>query len=785
MRTHRRLRLAAAAAGAALALAACSTPPEPALQPAAQPAPAVSAAPATPPAPPPQLSAEIRRTAYGVPHIKAKDYAGLGYGVGYAAAEDNLCELAERNITVNAERAKYLGPGEDGRNIASDLYHRALIEEGGMERLLNGPPGSVDTPSPQARAIARGYAAGVSRYLREVGPEGVTDPRCRGAAWLRPLTEADYWRHVYAGQVIYQMNGVVSAAPPGVQQAALAPDDPLPETQGLGSNAYGIGREAAKGGRAVLLGNPHYPWDGQNRFYRIHMTIPGELDVVGAGLVTNATVGIGHTDRIAWTHTVSTARRFGYFELTLNPDNPTEYLHEGRYIPMEARNVSVEVKTDEGVRRETRRLYSTRFGPVVETETLPWTKERAFAFRVMPTGLRTVDQYIDIWKAKSVRELFAALAKHQATGFNTTAVDAVGEALFGDLGMVPHVTPAHAAQCSISDLARKMWAETAVPVLDASRAACDWPDDPGATAKGVFASARMPHMFRTDYVIQSNDSHWLTNAETPLEGYSPVFGDERTRRSLRTRLALDLVRDRRAGVDGYAGKAFDLPTLKQVMFNNRHLGAELVRADLVALCRANAGRGVRAETCAALAAWDLKVDLDSRGAHVFHLFADKGGLVFTDPFRPDAAVDTPARLAVKDRKVLAALKAADEELIRLNLAPDAALGTVQAETRNGVRIPIHGGAGQEGVFNVISVESLEPDLGWTSIRHGSSWVMVVEFTEDGPVSEGLLTYSQSTNPASPHHSDQTVLYSQKGWDDLRFSEKAVAAGTLSRKVVEE
>jgi acyl-homoserine-lactone acylase len=45
---------------------------------------------------------------------------------------------------------------------------------------------------------------------------------------------------------------------------------------------------------------------------------------VGAGLVTNASVGIGHTEHFAWTDTVSTARRFGVFELTLDPADPTK-----------------------------------------------------------------------------------------------------------------------------------------------------------------------------------------------------------------------------------------------------------------------------------------------------------------------------------------------------------------------------------------------------------------------------------------------------------------------------
>jgi acyl-homoserine-lactone acylase len=87
---------------------------------------------AAPPAnaPNPAFSADIRRTAYGVPHIKAKDYAGLGYGLGYVSAEDNICELMDRYLTVTGERAKYLGPGEKDANVASDLYHKSLIAGG-------------------------------------------------------------------------------------------------------------------------------------------------------------------------------------------------------------------------------------------------------------------------------------------------------------------------------------------------------------------------------------------------------------------------------------------------------------------------------------------------------------------------------------------------------------------------------------------------------------------------------------------------------------------------------
>jgi acyl-homoserine-lactone acylase len=272
----------------------------------------------------------------------------------------------------------------------------------------------------------------------------------------------------------------------------------------------------------------------------------------------------------------------------------------------------------------------------------------------------------------------------------------------------------------------------------------------------------------------------------PITGLSPVFGDEATARSLRTRAAHEQVLRRMAGTDGLGAPGFDLETLKQVMLMNRHYGAELVRDDLLAACRAS-GRPKLQPACEALAGWDLKVNLDSRGAHLFHLFAENGGLRFADAFDPADPVNTPAKLDVRNPAVLDALQAALDRLVSLNIAPDAALGDVQGETRNGVRIPIHGGAGPEGVFNVISVDdaSLEAQKGWTSIRHGASWIYVVEFTDDGPRSEGFLTYSQSTDPTSPHYSDQTELYAKKGWDDLLWRDEAVEEKTLSRMVISE
>lgn len=50
-----------------------------------------------------KLHATIRTTEYGIPHVLADDYAGLGFGTGYAAARDNLCQIALTMVATSAQ----------------------------------------------------------------------------------------------------------------------------------------------------------------------------------------------------------------------------------------------------------------------------------------------------------------------------------------------------------------------------------------------------------------------------------------------------------------------------------------------------------------------------------------------------------------------------------------------------------------------------------------------------------------------------------------------------------
>jgi acyl-homoserine-lactone acylase len=47
-------------------------------------------------------------------------------------------------------------------------------------------------------------------------------------------------------------------------------------------------------------------------------------------------------------------------------------------------------------------------------------------------------------------------------------------------------------------------------------------------------------------------------------------------------------------------------------------------------------------------------------------------------------------------------------------------------------------------------------------------VQTVGFDNRGPVAQALLTYGQSSDPASPHAADQLRLYARKVWPRLPF-----------------
>ena len=55
------------------------------------------------------------------------------------------------------------------------------------------------------------------------------------------------------------------------------------------------------------------------------------------------------------------------------------------------------------------------------------------------------------------------------------------------------------------------------------------------------------------------------------------------------------------------------------------------------------------------------------------------------------------------------------------------------------------------------------------VDDGSSLVLTTQLSPSGPVSEGILTYSQATDPTSRWYSNLTRLYSRGKWVSLPYT----------------
>ncbi len=272
-----------------------------------------------------------------------------------------MCTMANDYVTVEAQRSRYFGPkgsyvqrgnGFVENNLDSDFFFQQIIDSHIVQRLTRGL-------SPDEKQTEAGYVKGYNSYLAHVGgAKGVPDPTCRGKSWVKPITLFDSYLRFYqlmlesSSDVV--MQGITQAAPPRAAQAGAAR---LPQarrgprgrsrppggrtTSTLGSNAVAIGSAGTRDHLGLLLGNPHFPWIGTERFYQAQLTIPGKINVTGASLYGVPLILIGHNANVAWSHTVSTAFRFTPFQLTLVKGHPTEYLQNGTAVAMTPRKVTV------------------------------------------------------------------------------------------------------------------------------------------------------------------------------------------------------------------------------------------------------------------------------------------------------------------------------------------------------------------------------------------------------------------------------------------------------------
>lgn len=791
--------------------------------------------------------ATIRRTAEGVPHITGESLGDVMFGQGYASGEDRACDLADQVIKVRGERARFLGPGEDDANIESDMQWRAI-------GIFDRAAGDWQDASEEATEVVTAFTEGWNAHLDEVGVDDLPG-WCAGADWVRPLEPVEVY--AYGRSIALQASSgavidfIGTAQPPG---SGDEPEDEAASTGEMfragdnGSNGWAVGSERSADGGGMLIGNPHFPWDGELRFWESHLTIPGELDVYGAQLSGLPGVGIGFNDNVGWTHTVSAGNRFTMYRLDLVDGDPTSYQYGDEEREMDSTEIAVEVLGEDGeVEEVTRTIWSTHYGPVLNIPELPWSEETAFTFRDGNLDDAALfEQYLGMSEAQSMDELIEV--HEEVTGvplFNTIAVSNDGRAWYADTSATPNLSEdaiaAYEDALETDPIVAAVLDQGAV-LLEGSDPENEWVEAEGARSPGLVPFEDMPQVERDDYVFNANDSFWMPHATEMLEGdYSPLHGRQETARTPRTRENATVLGDTSA--EGPAGEdgLFTLDELAAAAVQNRGYTSRALLDDVVERCDGvdtvevdelpseGDAPGLPAatvdisEACGVLADWDGVYDLDRAGPPIWREMltnnltpADlrEAGPLWAEDFDPGAPVETPSGLAPApdegEDPVLQWLGRAVQVLEAADYPVDVPLGEIQFAPRAGETIPIHGGDNYDGTTNIVRTGSgpggthsiLDPELDverervvGTSelstigddtgylINGGTSFLMALEYTDEGPQAQVFLTYGNTEDRSSPLYVEATQAFSEKEWRTVLLDQDEIEDAAVDTKTV--
>lgn len=431
----------------------------------------------------------IKRDAYGVPHIYADNVYDLYYGYGFSIAQDRLFSLDMTLRSVQGRVAEVLGREylDYDRRIVRNFTPASIVQQ------INALP-------EKQKDILRGYAAGINRWLAEIGKNP-------GELLPKQFIDFDFspketWRDydvavIFIGSMVHRFGDYNSeqantdifnalTAKHGEEKAAIiynllnsAEDAGAPTTIPRGdwrkpegeslrmseperpAPAYGLapanyGREAAPvsgfsnlalfgkskltGADAVLLNGPQFGTYTPAYTYSVGLHGAG-FDVVGNTPYGYPAVMFAQNGKIAWGSTWGAGDNVDLFALKLNPENADEYFYKGRYVPFEKREVGIAVK---GARPEKVTVHHSVHGVVIEHDPesgIAIAKKRSWYGK----ELAQLMGWVEIMQSQNYAEFLAAAAK-SSINVNLYYADAKGQIGYVFGGHYPKRAPGHSGR---------------------------------------------------------------------------------------------------------------------------------------------------------------------------------------------------------------------------------------------------------------------------------------------------------------------------------------------------
>ncbi|MEM9541969.1 MAG: acylase, partial [Cyanobacteria bacterium P01_E01_bin.42] len=635
---------------------------------------------------------EILWDIWGVPHIFARDNMGIFKAFGYAQMQSHGNLILRLYGQARGRAAEYWGE----EYLPSDRYVRRM-------GIPNRARVWYEEQSPEIQQYLAAFVTGMNLYVEE-HPEAI-DEALKVAL---PITETDILAHLQ--RVIY-FDFLVSDREVSAWR---------------GSNAWAIAPSRSQSGNALLLTNPHLPWQDFYLLYEAHLNAP-DLNVYGSTLVGMPALVMAFNDNLGWTLTVNPIQGKTFYNLRLTNDG---YWLDGIPLTFKRENQTIKIKQDDGsFREEELTIERSRHGVVIKK-----TEDEAIALRV--AGLdrpQVIEQVLNMAKATNLAEFETAISQLQLPMFNLLYADKAGEIAYIFNGLIPK--------------------REGGTYRDWSRSVS------GDTSKTLWTQY---HPYEDLPRLVNPETGWLQNTNDPP--WSATFPQELNPRDYPAYFApqslgeaVGIFRTQRSLKKLLAEEKMSFEELIEAKFSSRlELGDRLVD-ELVAAAKKR-DTPISLEAAEVLEKWDREATKSSKGAALFGVWRFLMGQenFFATPWNSDDPLNTPQGLKDSE-KAIDVLENAAAQLQLLYGKMDVNWGAAVRLRYGNKDLPASGAPGTLGSFQVVGVVPAESGK-FQSIA-GDTYIAVVEFSE--PIRARVLNVcGNSTQPNSPHLTDQLSQYAR-------------------------
>jgi acyl-homoserine-lactone acylase len=458
----------------------------------------------------------------------------------------------------------------------------------------------------------------------------------------------------------------------------------------------------------------------------------------------------GFNDALGYVQTNNDPDLEDVYAFDLDPQQVDHYIFDRRSRALSRREVTIDVKQDDGsLRQERREFWATHLGPVVYR-----SESKVFILRSMALeSWRYFEGFQDLMAARSLKDYQSRLRRNFIPTSNFTYADAAGNILYQWNARLPK------------------------RLEDGTSYELDVPAERKYFWRGVHPLADLPRLLNPPggYIQNANNSPWFTSLRDRIDPAKFPSYVEHHPLALRPQMALQMLESR---------DKFAVDDVREMKFNTHVLLADRVLPDLLA-----AGRSVAEATQSAdlvrgldvLSRWDRRVSADSEGAVLFMRFWDAYRAAVPQPFAKPWSDQQPGSTPSGIADVVAALKALEQASAwtRARYGTESVKwGDVHRFRFGAIDLPGDGADGSYGLFRVVRFDEqasstiqvagqVAPDRPLAGF--GDAWVMLVHFTH--PIEAySVLAYGQSTKPDSPHGRDQIQLFASHQLRRIYFTD---------------